>query len=488
MTGADSDTRPAVPPVPPSRSNRFFKSPSAKLFGLMIIAAMLLVPLAMVWALVSERNFRSESVIREIGGQWGPSQNIAGPFVVLPYTVEIVGTKQVEVVAGSEANPVVVNREEPDIREETRFAVLSPKTLTVDGDIATSIRKRSIYSATVYTADLSLTGRFAPSADIESDQKITGINWDRMQVVLGVSGLSGIEQSDLVLNGDPVRLEPGEGLLAGLESGAIHAPELGMVTDTAIEGFDFRLKMRLRGSSGFSVVPAGRRTEVTLRSPWAHPGFSGRFLPAEHDVSDDGFTARWQIPHFARPLPMQWTLSGGRLESLQSYGFGVKFVTPVNFYSLIDRALKYGIMFIGVVFMIVFALEVATGRRIHGVQYLLVGLMMVMFFLLLLAFAEHTGFATAYVIASAATGLALTIYVGIVFAGLSRALVAAASFVCLYSVLYLILQLEDFALVAGTVLGFVILTGVLFGTRKLDWSGLNASGTRSGAPEAVPVH
>ena len=141
MTEADTDSGKPVPPAPSaprnssSRKNAFFKSPAAKLFGLMFIGAMLMVPLAMVWALVSERDFRSQSVVREIGRQWGPWQNLTGPFAVVPYTVEIVGTKTVEVVAGSETNPVVVNREEPDIRQETRYAVFSPETLVVDGSV-----------------------------------------------------------------------------------------------------------------------------------------------------------------------------------------------------------------------------------------------------------------------------------------------------------------------------------------------------------------
>ena len=493
MTEADTDRDKPVPPAPSaprhpsSRKSAFFRSPAAKLFGLMFIGAMLMVPLAMVWALVSERDFRSQSVVREIGRQWGPWQNLTGPFAVVPYTVEIVGTKTVEVVAGSDTNPVVVNREEPDIRQETRYAVFSPETLVVDGSVETSVRKRSIYSATVYSSDLALSGRFFPSVDIASEQKITSIDWSKMQIVLGVSGLPGIEHSDLVLDGNKVRLEPGSGFLTTLNEGAIHAPDLRMGADKAVAGFDFHLNMRLRGSSGFTVAPAGRSTDVTLRSPWPHPGFHGRFLPKQRDISNDGFSANWQIPHFARPLPVQWTLPENHVNGLRSFSFGVKFVTPVDFYSLIDRALKYGVMFIGVVFVIVFALEIATGRRIHGVQYLLVGLMMVMFFLLLLAFAEHTGFAVAYLIASTATGLVLTTYVGLVFAGLSRALMAASSFICLYGVLYLILQMEDFALVAGAVLGFFILTGILFGTRKLDWSGLKATAAAATPPDPVPA-
>jgi inner membrane protein len=234
----------------------------------------------------------------------------------------------------------------------------------------------------------------------------------------------------------------------------------------------------LRGSESLSVAPAGRLTEVGLQSSWPHPGFTGRFLPSQRTIASSGFNAEWQVPHLARPLPSQWSNSDTLARELQPFEFGVHFVTPVDFYSLVDRALKYGLMFIGVVFIIVFALEIATGVRVHGVQYLLVGLMMIMFFVLLLAFAEHLGFARAYLIAALATGGVLTAYVAAVFKGRSRALITAVSFSVLYSVLYLILQLEDYALLAGACLGFVILTGILFGTRKLDWSAVKSNAVK----------
>ena len=454
----------------------------------MIIGVMLMVPLAIVWALVSERDYRSKSVVRQIGGQWGPQQRLSGPFFIVPYRVEIIGTKKVEVVAGSEANPVVLTREEPDIREETRFAVFSPDSLKIEGDIDTEVRKRSIYTANVYTADLTLGGRFAPPAAIDSAEKIVATDWQDAQLVLGVSGLAGIERSDLALDGTKALLEPGPGLLADLDSGAVHAPDLNIDSARAAEGFNFALKLRLRGSAGLAVTPAGRNTQVALRSPWPHPGFSGRFLPKDREIGADGFAANWVVPHLARPLPVQLSLPDRRLSDLDAYSFGVNFVTPVDFYSLVDRALKYGLMFIAVVFMLVFALEISSGKRIHGMQYLLVGLMMVLFFLLLLAFAEHVGFAPAYLVASAATGLVLTVYVGLVFSNVARGAMAAISFGALYGVLYLILQMEDYALMAGSVLGFAILTGILFGTRKLDWSGrrdlekLSAAGNGAPAP------
>jgi inner membrane protein len=472
-----------------SRVSNFFRSPAVKLVFILAIGMVLTVPLGIVWLLVSERDHNSRTVIRNIGQQWGAPQRLSGPFVVLPYRVEVVGVKIVEVVAGTEEKPVILRKEEPEISEAVRFAVFTPEALRVEGGVVTNVRERSIYKATVYTADLKVSGGFAPITGIETSEKVTGIDWHKMQMVFGISGLSGIETSDLMLNsGERILLEPGAGLMAGLDTGAVHAPVLFNDASDASAGFSFRLALSLRGSESLSVTPAGRTTEVALNSPWPHPEFTGRFLPAERDIGDEGFSAQWSVPHLARPLPTQWPMSTSRLGELMPYAFGVRFVTPVDFYSLVDRALKYGLMFIGTVFIIVFGLEIATGVRVHGVQYLLVGLMMIMFFVLLLAFCEHIGFARAYLIAALATGGVLTVYVALVFKRLLRALATAVCFAVLYAILYLILQLEDYALLAGACLGFVILTGVLFGTRKIDWSAIRpADGAAVPAAGETPV-
>lgn len=464
-----------------SRLSDFFRSPAVKLVGLMVIGLMLMIPLALVWALAYERDHRSGSVIREIGQQWGAPQHLSGPYLVLPYKIELVGTKKVEVVGGTADNPIVLHREEPDIHEEVRYAVFAPQLLKVDGDIETEVRKRSIYEATIYTADLDISGRFDPIEAIDTRETVVGIEWEKMQLVVGIAGLSGIESAELRINsGEAVRLEPGTGNLSEFGMAAVHSPAVIRTAEEMAGGLAFRLDLRLRGSERFHVAPAGGVTDVDIRSSWPHPSFIGRFLPGEREISDKGFSASWSVPHLARPLPSQWHMGDKRLGDLSAYEFGVRFVTPVDFYSLVDRALKYGLMFIGIVFAIVFAMEMSTGARVHGVQYLLVGLMIIMFFLLLLAFAEHIGFPRAYLVAALATGTVLTAYVATVFGGLKRALAAAASFVVLYGVLYLILQLEDYALLAGACLGFLMLTAVLFGTRRLDWSAVRSAAVRSG--------
>ena len=193
-------------------------------------------------------------------------------------------------------------------------------------------------------------------------------------------------------------------------------------------------------------------------------------MPDERKVRADGFAASWQIPHLARSVPQSWVAEG----SLDRFGgniFGVRFYIPLDFYNLVDRALKYGLMFLTTAFAGVFVMEMLSGKRVHGVQYLLVGVAMVFFFVMLLSFAEHIGFALSYLLASGATGGMLSVYVGKALDSLKQGLIMLALFFVIYGFLYMILQLEDYALLAGAIIGFVLLTITMFLTLRIDWSG-----------------
>ena len=184
-----------------------------------------------------------------------------------------------------------------------------------------------------------------------------------------------------------------------------------------------------------------------------------------------GFTAAWKVPHLARSVPDAWSLTDAGLERLQPYSFGVAMVDPVDFYSLVNRAAKYGIMFVALAFMAVFCLELISGRHVHPVQYLFTGISLVFFYVLLLSLAEHLGFTQAYLAASIATGAMLAVYVGAAMTSVVSGLVMLMVFATTYVILYLILQLEDYALLAGAVLGFLALAIVMFVTLRVDWSG-----------------
>jgi inner membrane protein len=240
---------------------------------------------------------------------------------------------------------------------------------------------------------------------------------------------------------------------------------------TALQPFSFRADLNFTGSTSLTFAPAARETRVSLSSDWPHPSFMGAFSPGERTITDNGFTASWRIPHLARSVPQAWSPAEAGIDRFGPYYFGVTLYQPVDFYDLVTRAVKYGVLFLAVTFMGVFVLELVSGKRVHAVQYLFVGLAMIFFYVLLLSLSEHIGFTPAYIAAAGATGGMLSLYAGKALESTRSGLMMLALFLVIYAFLYLILRLEDYALLAGALLGFAALTAVMFTTLRVDWSG-----------------
>jgi inner membrane protein len=240
-------------------------------------------------------------------------------------------------------------------------------------------------------------------------------------------------------------------------------------------GFNYKFGLTLNGSSELTFAPVARETTVGLSSDWPDPSFIGAFLPTDRVINPAVFSARWQVPHLARSVPQAWNLGDQGLLALSEYKFGVRFIVPVDFYQIVARAAKYAMMFLATAFMAVFVLELRSAHAVHPVQYVLVGLAMAFFYVLLLSFAEQIGFLWAYLIASIATGGLIALYVGRVQRSVAKGLVMLVVLALLYGLLYLILQLEDYALLAGAIAGFLMLAAVMFGTLRVNWSGPEAS-------------
>ena len=476
---------------------RLFHSPAFKLIFIGFIVLMLMIPQLMVWGMVSEREGNARSVRAKIASSWGLEQNIKGPFLVIPFI---------------EKNIVISEGKQVEQQVE-RHAVFLPDDLVINGKVRSKVLRRSIYEATVYNADLTLSGSFQTPDFAKIAPNAVEIRWHDAVFALALSSVSGLkETANLVINGShPIAFEPSLGM-PGTNMSGIHArlfPTSAKLPG-AMPRFTFSTALSFAGSQALRFAPAGRNTKISLSSDWPHPSFEGAFLPKTRTISKDGFKAEWQVPHLARSIPQSWvgsdfrvfngfpgnatrrlgrrtkmrakmmsTLSGGR--SLDQFGrtmFGVKFYIPLDFYDLVNRALKYGLMFLVTAFAGVFVMELLSGKRVHGVQYLFVGMMMVFFYLLLLSLSEHIGFFKAYLGASIATGGMLSLYVGKIHNSLKKGLIMLALFLLIYSFLYMILRLEDYALLAGALLGFAMLSATMFATLKVDWSG--AGGERGG--------
>lgn len=449
-------------------ARKLVHSPGFKFFLIGFLILLLLIPLFMVMGLISEREGRSREVAREVAQTWGGQQYLSGPYLIVPYTV------MVETRDGKESVQ----------RKTQKFGVFLPDTLKIATDTDAKVLQRSIFDVNVYTANVTLSGDF-PAPDIRSiDPNALDVRWNDAVLSVALSDVSGLKDSASVRlnNSDRISFEPSIGVSDAKQTG-IHArlkpiaqaSLLPIGADTPPDTFTYDIKLVFTGSQSLKFAPAGRLTNTTLKSDWAHPSFTGNFLPDEREISGTGFNATWQVPHLARSVPQSYSIERGFLDKLGPYQFGVTFYAPVDFYDLVSRAAKYAILFLSFAFMAVFVMEMLSGVRIHAVQYVFVGLAMIFFYVLLLSFSEHIGFSKAYASASLATGGMLALYFSKVFDSLRYGLLSAAIFVLVYGLLYMILRLEDYALLTGALLGFAVLTAVMFATLRVDWSSATSS-------------
>ena len=442
-------------PVAPTRSA------GVKAIVIAALTIVMAVPLFFIQLVLSDRQGTATSAATEIATAAGGPQTVIGPFLVVPYTVE-------QIVPGLK-NPVAI---------ANRVRIILPDDLAVAAHADTSVRKRGIFAVPVYAARLDITARFDRQMLARQFPEGAKIAWQNAMLALSVSDLRGLADNvTLRESGRDIDFQPGFGLgsTEGLANpgfgdgrGGLHAP-------LALDGpRDIRLETRLmlRGSRELNFAPLGRRTAVTLDSPWASPSFAGDVLPQTRTVTAAGFKARWVVPYLARGFETVFDNPQAAWAALHHSSFGVRFYQPVDYYQLVGRSLKYAVLFVALAFLSFFVVETVTSQRLHAVQYALVGAAQVLFYLLLLSLSEHIGFAAAYLAAAMATVTLTGLYAKAVFRGVGRAALLTAMLAVLYGCLYAILNAEDDALLIGSGLLFAALAGTMYATRRIDWFGL----------------
>ena len=447
------------------------RTPGFKLLLAILIGVALAIPLFSVWALVYDRQSQSEQATASITEGWGGAQAISGPVLVIPYR-----TTSAETVV---ENGQTVTRS----REVRRELTLTPETADVNAQVKPERRRRSIYEAVVYDANLSGSARFAFPPDLaRHGVAIENMELARAELRFGVSDPRGLGANpEVVTGGGRVRLQPGGG--SGGGRGFFAWIDAGQLTGRPI---DVRYKFELRGNSALTFVPQGGDTKWTVKSSWPHPSFGGDFLPQDRSISANGFQAQYRIGNLALGRSLVSTGDVGQGNASDRVGRTVPTVTtsadvgtpqtasinliqPVDLYSRVNRATKYDFLFIGFTFLALLMFDVIGGVRVSAVQYLLMGAAIVLFFVMLLAFAEVIGFTPAYIVASAAIAGLNTAYAAAVLKSWKRAYFISGLLVSLYAVLYILLSLEAFSLLIGSLLLFAALAGVMYGTRRVDW-------------------
>jgi inner membrane protein len=437
--------------------------------AIFLVIVLLLIPLVRINGLVRERQAARDAVVQDIARSAAGPQTLTGPLLVVPYTRTVE-----EVQLDSARVPVTVTRE---VSGELR---LLPALVDLDGKLATEERRRGIYRARVFDATARLTGRFDVPAHYGVTVDLGRYRFGQPRLVVGISDIRGIGNAlSLQANGARIAFVPGTGLR--MLGAGVQAP-VALADSDSQQPLQFQVDLSLLGTSSFQFTPVGRESHVMLASDWPHPSFVGQFLPREREITGAGFSAQWRTSFFATNLeealvrcPAQADPSTPDCADFAGRHFGVSFVDPVDQYLKSDRAVKYGFLFILLTFAGFFLLEVLRRFSVHPVQYGLVGLALALFFLLLLSFSEHIGFAAAYAVSALACVGLITYYVTHVLGSRAHGAGLGAALLALYGLLYVILGSEDYALLTGSVLVFAVLALVMVLTRRVNWSRVGAT-------------
>ncbi|MEP8778362.1 cell envelope integrity protein CreD [Enterobacter ludwigii] len=407
---------------------------------------LLLVPLFMVSNLISERESYRNDVEHSLRQSTSGPQKLVGPLIAIPVTevfYKLEDEKKVEY-------------------KKSYLHFILPESLLVEGNQRVESRSIGIYDGQIWNTDLKIKAQF-------STEKMAQLKGETMTLgqpflVIGVGDARGIGTVKVAkINGEALSVEPGTGVYGTLAG--IHIP----LSDKALEPKTLALDMsfNLAGTGSFAVVPVGRNSEMTLSSNWPHPGFMGYYLPVKHQISESGFQANWQSSWFANNM-QSWFAEGESPEWSSIPAFSVTVATPADQYQLTDRAIKYAILLIALTFMAFFVFETLTGLRLHPMQYLLVGLSLVLFYLVLLALSEHVGFTPAWIIASLVGAMMNGVYLQAVLKSWRRSGVFILALLGLDVVMWFLLRSEDSALLLGAAVLAMALFAVMYLTRHLD--------------------
>ena len=466
---------------------------SVKILFVGFLILVMLIPLSSIQSLIHERSMRGAEARHEIESTWGGAQRIAGPFLTVPYEVVGHGKELVEDRSTGAYKTVSVKKK---IRKQVRIV---PETLDIRASAEPQVRQRGAFETVLYHGKIHFEGAFSKIDTGIFGNSAHRILWEEAYVSLELSQMKGVtNEVRLHWNGRTVGFEPsGEEpqLLAsaivaplgrkGLEGEAENGAREGAEAAAPGDGGTFSFVVNLAGSRNFEVVPLGRGNRVWLESPWPHPSFHGARLPTKRSVTDKGFNALWEVGSFGRSFPQAWRVGETPKidQKLNESAFGTRFLMPVDVYVQATRSVKYGALFILLTFLAFFLFEVMNGLRIHPIQYLMVGFGICLFYVLLLSLSEHIPFTAAYGLALAGVVGMIGGYVSKVLHSRKRALGLSGFLAALYAYLFVLLRMEDFALLFGSLGLFGILAGAMYITRNVDWYAVSLP--KADAPESI---
>ncbi len=428
-------------------------SMGVKLIVVCFLALLMMIPAFLVDSLVNDRTSREADVVKQISQVVGGEQTFLGPILAIPYSIP--GDLPTQVA-------------------KQGIYLIFPTQAFAMVKITTEERRRSLFKVPVFQADLKLDSTFDLTGAPTTLTKGT-LDWSRAEILVGVSDARGaLADAMLTAGGKPFTLTPAESA-PDMQFGSDQNSQLRLmllgahVPSLVVPNGQFSVssKLHFSGAQRIAVLAWGKTTHITEQGGWRSPGFDGGFLPVSRIVTSSGFTAMWSVPFIARGVRAEGT--EGSISGLDATAMGVSFVEVANPYQSVNRSLKYVPLFLGLVFLAYFIFEVTTGRHVHPAQYILVGMAQIIFYLLLLSFAERIGFNLGFLIASVASVGLLATNAGWIFANRRLGFRALMVFTLLYLLIYLLLRLEDNALLLGAIASFAAVAVAMYFTRNLDW-------------------
>ncbi|MBL0355947.1 MAG: cell envelope integrity protein CreD [Chitinophagaceae bacterium] len=343
-----------------------------------------------------------------------------------------------------------------------------PEDLNINGKIFPQLKHRSIFQVPVYSSSISMTGKFKIPKPEKLPVAIAALHFDEAVVCMGITDFKGIgENLQLKWNDSTSNFETGLPGIEWLHEGVSNPIKLS--ADELLSGNNiFNISLSLKGSEQLYVTPFGNITKVYFESDWANPAFDGKYLPDTSSITAKGFSAEWKILHYNRSYPQY--LKAATNYSISESAFGIKLLQPVDAYGQTMRSVKYAILIIALTFFVYFFLEIYYRRSVHPLQYILIGFALVIFYTLLLSISEYLAFGQAYIIASTATVLLISWYTKSIFKKWTIVLLFAFILSLLYLFIYVIIQLQDNALLFGSIGLFVLLAIIMYFSRRVNWN------------------
>ncbi|MBO7133295.1 MAG: cell envelope integrity protein CreD [Bacteroidales bacterium] len=442
--------------VPPANSSKpgFFKRhhTTLKLILIIVISLHFLIPQVFIQNLIEERNGTMDEARYDIKEKSGGSNKISGPYIKL----------------------VGIDTLENETPNETEYCYILPESLKITGNLDASFLHRGIFEYPVYEVPLAISGEFVLPREFESKRDK---QWDfeKAYVLLDVSKLQNVRDNVVIsLDGQNISMQP--------DNSSVLECEVDLLRLLDGETVKFSIDLPLKGAESLMFTPLGRTTTVDLTSNYATPSFNGCYLPDEREVTKNGFSASWKVLSINRDYPQVYTKSYSRestdyidVEEIRkdlaicNSSFGVELIVPVEQYQQTMRAIKYSLLIILLTFATVFFFETRKAKPIHPVQYLLIGAVLIVFYTLLLSFSEHISFCLSYLISAVMTVGLIVAFIGTIMKDFKTTLGLAALLVLLYAFIYVLLQLESYALLVGSIAVFIIIGAAMFGSRKIGW-------------------